>query len=125
MFFLKFINFFLNITFALINKINRLFYNICYTFFTFLRKQGKSVVSDLIRAVILIKNLKNIVKQCVSYANFTIFLTEIEFFFHCLHIFPPLCLRPLKKLTNQCVANIQEIRSKCAEKKIRHSHFLN
>ena len=43
--------------------------------------------------------------------------TEIECFFHCLHIFPPLCLRPLKKLTNQCVANIWEIRSKCAEKK--------
>ena len=30
--------------------------------------------SLIIRAAILVKNLKNVVKQCVSYSNFTIFL---------------------------------------------------
>ena len=34
-----------------------------------------AILSSLIvRAAILVKNLKNVVKQCVSYSNFTIFL---------------------------------------------------
>ena len=46
-------------------------------------------------------------------------------FFHCVHIFLPLYLKPLKKLTSQHDANIWEIRSKSVEKKMRYSHFLN
>ena len=39
----------------------------CFTIF--------AILSSLsIRAAILVKNLKNVVKQCVSYSNFTIFL---------------------------------------------------
>ena len=122
MFFPKVINFFINIPFALLIKLTG-----CFTIFAILS-------SLIIRAAILVKNLKNVVKQCVSYSNFTIFLNiwkilvfnnRTECFFHCFHIFLPLCLRPTKKLTNQCVANIWEIRSKCGEKKMWHSHFFN
>ena len=49
-----------------------------YTFFTFLRKQTNSVVYVLIRAVLFGRNFKIIMKQCVSYSNFTIFLNSWE-----------------------------------------------
>ena len=43
-------------------------------FFNFFGKQGKGVVYIFIRAFLFFKNLNNIVKQCVGYSNFTIFL---------------------------------------------------
>ena len=133
-FFLKIIKVFLDIPFGFINKFSSCFTISCCTFFTFVQKQSKVVVYVLIRAVLFFKNLKNIIKQCVSYSNFTTFeisvkylslTTEFKCFFHCLHIFLPLCLMPLKKLTNQCAVNIWEIRSKSTEKEMWYSHFLN
>ena len=71
--FLKIIETFLDMTFGCINKISSLFYYICYTFFSSLQKQSKSVVYVLIKTVPFFKNLKNIVKQCISYSTFTTF----------------------------------------------------
>ena len=73
-FFLKIIKVFLDIPFGFINKFSSCFTISCCTFFTFVQKQSKVVVYVLIRAVLFFKNLKNIVKQCVSYSNFTILL---------------------------------------------------
>ena len=66
--------FFLISLLVLLIKFPDCFTTSCCTFFNFLQKQGKGVVYVLIRAFLLFKNLKNIVKQCVSYPNFTIFL---------------------------------------------------
>ena len=117
--FIKMISF--DIVFGLINKTSRFFYYILMYFLHFCWKT-ESEVHVLVRAVLFFKNLKNIVKQCLSYSNLTIFLNiwKIFVFNHrnCLHVFLPLCLKLLKKLTNQCVANIWKIRSKAAEKKM-------
>ena len=104
-FFLKIIKFYLDISFGFINTICRLFS--CCTFFNFLWKQGKVVVYVLIRAFLIFKNLKNNVKQCVSYSSFTTFLNtwkilvcnyRIWMFFSLFTYFSAILLKATEKI---------------------------
>ena len=61
-------------------KLRRSFTISWCTFFIFVRKQSQSVVYVLSKAVLFFKNLKNIVKQCVSYSNLRIFLNIWKIF---------------------------------------------
>ena len=100
------LNFFLTSLLVLLIWFAGCFTISCCMFFNFFRKQGKGVVYVFIRAFLFFKNL-NIVKQSVSYSNFTIFLNIWKIlvfnhrlciiFFHCLHIF---CYYALSQLKN-------------------------
>ena len=68
------LNFFLTSLLVLLIQFAGCFTISCCMLFDFLRKQGKGVLYVLNRAILFFKNLKNILKQCVSYSNFRIFL---------------------------------------------------
>ena len=64
------LNFLLISLLGLLIQLAGCFTTSCCTFFNLPRKQCKGVVCVLIRAVLFLKILTNIVKQCVSYSNF-------------------------------------------------------
>ena len=82
------LNFFL-ISFLVLIQFAGCFTISCCRFFNFLQKHGKGVVYVLIGPFLFFKNLKNIVKQCISYSNITIFLNiwKILVFNHRIWVF--------------------------------------